>query len=70
MNIFDIVVCLASVVAIVTGFKAGLLRSAVTILAYVIAMPVAAWMMSLVSTSGGKFASPVARTRHCCSGFF
>jgi membrane protein required for colicin V production len=70
MNSFDIVVCLASVVAIVTGFKAGLLRSAVTILAYLIAMPVAVWMMSLVSTSGGKFASPVAQNSPLLFGVF
>ena len=38
------------VVALVTGFNAGLLRSAVTILAYLIAMPVAVWAMSLVAT--------------------
>jgi membrane protein required for colicin V production len=52
MNSFDIVVCLAAVVAAASGFKAGLLRSAVTILAYLIAMPTAVFLMSLVSANG------------------
>ena len=49
MNSFDAVVYLGLVVAIVTGFKAGFLRSVVTILAYLIAMPIAVWIMTLVS---------------------
>jgi membrane protein required for colicin V production len=52
MNSFDIVVCLAVVAAAAAGFKAGLLRSAVTILAYLIAMPTAVFLMSLASTNG------------------
>lgn len=71
MNSFDIVVCLASIVAIVSGFRAGLLRSAVTILAYLIAMPVAVWIMSLVSTNGdGRLASPVAQNSALLFGVF
>jgi membrane protein required for colicin V production len=53
MNSFDAAVCLGLVVAVVAGFRAGLLRSAVTILAYLIAMPVAIWAMSLVSPPTG-----------------
>lgn len=49
MNSFDAVVYAALVVAVVTGFNAGLLRSAATILAYLIAMPIAVWMTSLVA---------------------
>jgi len=49
MNSFDVVVYAGLAIAVVTGFNAGLLRSAVTILAYLIAMPVAVWAMSLVS---------------------
>ena len=50
------------IVATVTGFNAGLLRSAVTILAYLVAMPTAIWMMSLLSTAtDGKFGSPLAQ---------
>jgi membrane protein required for colicin V production len=49
MNSFDAVVYFALVVAVVLGFNSGLLRSAVTILAYLIAMPIAIWAMSLVA---------------------
>jgi membrane protein required for colicin V production len=62
MNSFDAVVCLGLIVAVVTGFNAGLLRSAVTILAYLIAMPIAVWAMSLVSPEiEGKFSSPLTQ---------
>jgi membrane protein required for colicin V production len=54
MNSFDAVVFIAVVIAVVTGFNAGLLRSAVTILAYLIAMPTAVWAMSLVSPAIGS----------------
>jgi membrane protein required for colicin V production len=50
MNSFDAVVCLGLVAAVVIGFNAGLLRSAVTILAYLVAMPIAVWAMSLISS--------------------
>ena len=49
MNSFDAAVYFALVVAGVLGFNSGLLRSAVTILAYLIAMPIAIWAMSLVA---------------------
>jgi membrane protein required for colicin V production len=49
MNSFDAVVYVGLVVAVATGFNAGLLRSAVTILAYLLAMPIAVWVMSFVS---------------------
>lgn len=49
MNSFDAVVYAALVAAVVIGFNSGLLRSAVTILAYLFAMPIALWAMSLVS---------------------
>ena len=48
MNSFDAVVYAALVVAVVIGFNSGLLRSAVTILAYLLAMPIAIWAMSFV----------------------
>jgi membrane protein required for colicin V production len=54
MNPFDAVVYAALAVAVVTGFNAGLLRSAVTILAYLIAMPIAVWAMSLLSPGIGS----------------
>jgi membrane protein required for colicin V production len=57
MNSFDAVVYLGLVIAVVTGFRAGLLRSAVTILAYLIAMPIAVWVTSLMSPGIGDHAN-------------
>ena len=54
MNSFDAAVTIGLVIAVVTGFNAGLLRSAVTILAYLIAMPIAIWAMSFVSQAIGS----------------
>jgi membrane protein required for colicin V production len=48
MNSFDITVYLVLLVAVVAGFRAGLLRSGVTILGYLIAMPIAVWVTSLI----------------------
>jgi membrane protein required for colicin V production len=64
MNSFDAVVYLALVVAAVAGFNAGFLRSLVTILAYLIAMPIAVWVMSLVfpATGGDPSASFAQRS--------
>ena len=71
MNSFDAVVYLGLVVAVVTGFNAGLLRSAVTILAYLIAMPIAVWIMSLISPQiDGSSTRPGRRIRCCSSEFF
>jgi membrane protein required for colicin V production len=49
MNSFDVVVGVATIAAMVMGFNAGLLRSAVTILAYLIAMPIAVWVTSQIT---------------------
>jgi membrane protein required for colicin V production len=54
MNSFDVVVCAATIAAVIMGFNAGLLRSAVTILAYVIAMPIAVWVTSQVTRDAGS----------------
>ena len=71
MNSFDAVVYLALIVATVTGFNAGLLRSAATILAYLIAMPIAVMMMPLVSTgTDGKFGSPLLQNSPLLFGIF
>jgi membrane protein required for colicin V production len=62
MNIFDIAVTIALIVAVITGFNAGLLRSAVTILAYLFAMPLAVWLMSLLSSaSDAATSAPLAQ---------
>jgi membrane protein required for colicin V production len=49
MNSFDIAVYAGLVIAVVTGFNTGLLRSAITILAYLIAAPMAVWVMSAIA---------------------
>lgn len=61
MNTFDIVVIIATCAAVAAGFKAGLLRSAVTILAYLIAMPTAVFLMSALAANTGSLgdSSPI-----------
>ena len=49
MNSFDIAVYAGLMIAMVTGFNTGLLRSAITILAYLIAAPMAVWAMSAIA---------------------
>ena len=66
MNTFDFAVMIALVVAIFGGFATGLLRSAVTILAYLIAMPLAVWVMSYVPPLDEQYASPLGHNM----GFF
>jgi membrane protein required for colicin V production len=56
MNSFDAVVYAGLLVAMTFGFNAGLLRSAITILAYLIAMPIAVWATSLLSRDADGFA--------------
>jgi membrane protein required for colicin V production len=56
MNSFDVVVGVATIAAMMMGFNSGLLRSAVTILAYLIAMPIAVWATSLMSHDVGGLA--------------
>lgn len=48
MNIFDAAISLGFAFAVYAGFKTGLLRSAVTILAYLVAMPLAVAAMSMI----------------------
>jgi membrane protein required for colicin V production len=71
MNSFDAVISLALIVAIVTGFNAGLLRSVITILAYLIATPIAVWATSLVAPEvTGKFGEPLTQNSLLFFGIF
>jgi membrane protein required for colicin V production len=71
MNSFDAVVTIGLVIAVVTGFNAGLLRSAVTILAYLIAMPIAVCAMSFVSQAiDGKSDTPLLENAPILFGIF
>ena len=56
MNSFDAVVYLALVVAMTMGFNAGLVRSVVAILAYLLAMPIAVWATSQFTRDAGGLA--------------
>jgi membrane protein required for colicin V production len=71
MNSFDAVVYFALVAAVVLGFKSGLLRSAVTILAYLFAMPIAIWAMSFVAPAiGDQDHSPLSQNWPLFLGIF
>jgi membrane protein required for colicin V production len=71
MNSFDAAVYAGLIIAIVSGFNAGLLRSAATILAYLLAMPIAVWIMSLVSPGiVGKLSSPLTQNSLLFFGIF
>ncbi len=71
MNSFDIAVLLGLVVAVVTGFNTGLLRSVVTIVAYLFAMPLAVWVMSTIAPQlGGQFEQPLAQNWGFLFGVF
>jgi membrane protein required for colicin V production len=71
MNSFDIVVFVVTIAAAASGFKAGLLRSAVTILAYLIAMPTAVFLTSLITAeSGTGFGSSLAERSPILFGVF
>ena len=48
MNSFDGILILATLAIAVVGYRSGLIRSAVTILGYVVAMPIAVWITSLL----------------------
>ncbi|CCD87045.1 conserved membrane protein of unknown function [Bradyrhizobium sp. ORS 285] len=49
MNPFDLAACIALMVAVYSGFATGLLRSAITILAYLLAMPLAMGAVAAMS---------------------
>ena len=62
MNSFDLTIYLVLLVAVVAGFRAGLLRSGVTILGYLFAMPIAVWATALIVPQiGGNAAVPLTQ---------
>ena len=61
MNSFDVVVYVGLIVAMVIGFRAGLLRSAVTILGYLLAMPIAVWITGLIAPQLSGAAAPTTQ---------
>lgn len=46
---FDIAICLITLVAIVIGFQAGIIRSAATILGYISAAPIAVFVTAFIT---------------------
>ncbi|MET0221556.1 MAG: CvpA family protein [Tardiphaga sp.] len=65
MNSFDVVVLACLIGAMAFGFRAGLLRSAATILAYLVAMPIAVWLTGMIAPRlsdaafGGSLQNPL-----------
>jgi len=71
MNSFDVLVYLGLLIAVVTGFNTGLLRSAITILAYLFAMPIAVWATSYLAPQiSGKLGSPLTQNSLLFFGTF
>jgi membrane protein required for colicin V production len=66
MNTFDVAVLLGLAIAMGTGFSTGLIRSAITIVAYIAAMPIAVWVMSFVPPLTENYNSPLMQN----AGFF
>jgi membrane protein required for colicin V production len=66
MNTFDVAVILGLIIAVGTGFSTGLIRSAITIVAYIVAMPIAVWVMSFVPPLTENYNSPLMQN----AGFF
>ena len=58
MNIFDAVVTACAVIAVALGFRSGLLRSLATILAYLIAAPIAIAVTERIMAATGQFEIP------------
>ena len=71
MNSFDVVVYLGLTVAVVVGFNTGLMRSAIAILAYIAAMPIALGLVPLVSPQlDGQHALPFGQNSGLFFGVF
>ncbi len=70
MNKFDLAVYAGFVIATLAGFRTGLLRSGVTILAYLFAMPIAVWLMSYVPPLDEQYRSPLPHNVGLLLGVF
>src|SRR5881394_4311879 len=62
MNSFDLTVYAVLAIAVIAGFRAGLLRSGVTILGYLVAMPIAVWATSLILAQINSAGGPLAQS--------
>src|SRR4051794_15342225 len=71
MNSFDGAVYVVLLIAMIMGFKTGLLRSAMTILAYMIALPIAMMATSLLGPQlGNKLGTALAQNAMLFFGIF
>ncbi len=71
MNSFDVVVCLVLIIAVVSGYNAGLLRSMAAIAGYLAAMPIAMAATPYVSRMViEKFSAPVLQSPLLFFGVF
>lgn len=71
MNSFDAVLTIGLAIAMITGFNTGLVRSAVTILAYILAAPIAMAAMSFLSPPAkGKLFAAIAQNGLVFFGIF
>jgi membrane protein required for colicin V production len=70
MNSFDLVVYVCVVIAALIGFRAGLLRSVATIVAYLLAVPIAAWITTLIAPQAGASAGIGAANPQLFAGAF
>lgn len=62
MTVFDTILSFAALIAVVSGFRAGLVRSLATILGYVIAGPIALAATSFVTPAlAGELSTPWGR---------
>ena len=67
MNIFDAVVVGATILAVIMGYRSGLLRSLATIFGYVLAAPIAVVATpKLAPLLMSKTASPAGANGYCC----
>ncbi len=62
MTTFDIILSIAALIALISGFRAGLVRSLATILGYIIAGPIALAATSFVTPAfAGELGMPWGR---------
>ena len=70
MNTFDLVVYVGVALAAAIGFRAGLLRSVMTILGYFLAMPIAIWITGLIAPQVGANAGVATQNSLLFFGVF
>jgi membrane protein required for colicin V production len=70
MNKFDLAVYAGFAIGTIAGFRTGLLRSAMTIVAYLAAMPVALWLTSYIPPLDEHYRTPLPHNVGILLGLF